>query len=251
MSRVVKLGKIGKRRMKKNPTVRRSLITLSGKRSKNVYAYGDAKGLTRADLVAAARKLAERHREPINVQRVAVAEVMPRKMLANPAPRELSSEHNPEWFPNVKSAEHWLIVHGFERGPAKGEWRSDSAQVFLRRDVDGIRARWLLSARENPAPREAIQRAARRFARFTGERARSVEKIPFPENPGAGLAVGPVLMLGYSAVRDGKRQNYLHKFTERARPMLVASHDGRALYMLGGNYKFTERGIVDAARKPR
>jgi hypothetical protein len=100
--------------------------------------------------------------------------------------------------------------------------------------------------RENPAPRsEALAKAARRFVRFTGHKADRIEEMPFPDKPGAGLAVGPVLMIGYSATRDGERANYLHKFAAHARPMLVASEDGKQLFLLGGRYTFTDRGIVD------
>ncbi len=101
----------------------------------------------------------------------------------------------------------------------------------------------------NPAPRsDAVERAARRFSRFTGHRAERVEMLPFPSKPKAGLAVGPVLVLAYRATRDGKTENYMHKFAPHARPMLVASDDGSALYLVGGRYRFTERGIVDAKK---
>lgn len=102
----------------------------------------------------------------------------------------------------------------------------------------------------NPAPRtDDVAAAARRFSRFTGHRADKVKMIPYPSNPGAGLAVGPVLAIAYTATRDGRTQNYMHKFSPHARPQLISSHDGRQLILAGGRYKFTERGIVDARRQ--
>jgi hypothetical protein len=99
---------------------------------------------------------------------------------------------------------------------------------------------------ENPAPRdEEIAAASRRFSRFTGHKAERVEMARFPSNPKAGLAVGPVVMLGYVATRDGKTNNYLHRFARKSAPQLVASHDGKQLFLIGGSYAFTDRGIVD------
>jgi hypothetical protein len=107
-------------------------------------------------------------------------------------------------------------------------------------------------ARKNPAPRGdgARERAAAKLLQdFTGHAPRRARQVAVPGDPGAGLAVGPVLLIGYETTRDGKREKYVHEFRRGARPLLAASHDGRALYLLGGAYRFTERGIVD--RKAR
>jgi hypothetical protein len=52
----------------------------------------------------------------------------------------------------------------------------------------------------------------------------------------------------YSTVRDGRHENYVHRFGAKSRPLLAASSDGTQLYLLGGAYNFTERGIVDKKR---
>lgn len=163
----------------------------------------------------------------------------------NPVP-ELKTP--PDWFPTIAAAKHWFMVHGYEPGNARGEYVNDDFQIFVRRDVRGIRARW----RKNPAPRELTPQlaAARKLYReFSGERGNTVRETPIPPALRTGLAIGPVLMIGYSAIRDGKRERYAHTFARNARPLLAASHDGRTLYLLGGAYRFTDRGIVD--RKPR
>jgi len=49
----------------------------------------------------------------------------------------------------------------------------------------------------------------------------------------------------YTTVRDGVKESYIHKFKKKSRPLLVSSHDGKQLFLLGGRYDFTERGIVD------
>lgn len=103
--------------------------------------------------------------------------------------------------------------------------------------------------RANPAPRAPASAAAARYRRFTGMQPERALRVNYPENPVAGLAIGPCLEVAYETVRDGVVERYRHKFAPNARPTLVASHDGRQLYLLGGAYRFTDRGIVDARPK--
>jgi hypothetical protein len=37
----------------------------------------------------------------------------------------------------------------------------------------------------------------------------------------------------------------VHRFKKKSRPLLAASHDGTQLYILGGEYAFTDAGIID------
>jgi hypothetical protein len=60
-----------------------------------------------------------------------------------------------------------------------------------------------------------------------------------------GLTIGECNGILYSTVRDGEAEKYIHRFKKSARPLLVASHDGSALALVGGNFRFTNRGIVD------
>jgi hypothetical protein len=93
-----------------------------------------------------------------------------------------------------------------------------------------------------------VREAARRFESFTGHKAKKVSRVKVPSYPGAALAVGPCLGIMYSTVRDGRHENYVHRFGAKSRPLLAASSDGTQLYLLGGAYNFTERGIVDKKR---
>ena len=92
---------------------------------------------------------------------------------------------------------------------------------------------------------ERVARAAKLFEDFSGHAAEYEERHEKPEFPDVAVRVGPVLGIMYETVRDGKREQYLHEFKRSARPLLIASEDGKTLYLLGGNYRFTERGIVD------
>ncbi len=40
-------------------------------------------------------------------------------------------------------------------------------------------------------------------------------------------------------------EKYIHQFKKASQPILAVSHDGKQLYILGGEYKITERGIED------
>jgi hypothetical protein len=69
--------------------------------------------------------------------------------------------------------------------------------------------------------------------------------VKIPPLPAVGVAIGEVDGILYSTIRDGVLEKYIHKFRKADRPLFVVSPDGRVLYLLGGNYNFTERGIVD------
>lgn len=112
--------------------------------------------------------------------------------------------------------------------------------------------------RKNPARRNTghkrinapqkldIAKAAKLIEDFSGHKARIAGKLNFPKNPGVAIAIGSVLGVAYETKRDGVTEKYYHRFTlKTSRPLLVASKDGKQLYILGGEYDFTERGIVD------
>jgi len=111
--------------------------------------------------------------------------------------------------------------------------------------------------RRNPVPASSAVRnrtradvltAARLREDFTGHppRMRDVVKIEKPEYPSVLMVVGECDGVLYSTVRDGKLERYIHRFRQKSRPLLCVSPDGKSLYLLGGAYSFTDRGIVDA-----
>ena len=105
---------------------------------------------------------------------------------------------------------------------------------------------------KNPVPlskRAKVEKAADLYERFTGHDADDVVSIDKPEMPDVLLAVGEIDGVMYSTVRDGVAEKYIHKFKKSCRPIFAVSHDGKQLYMLGGAYDFTERGIVDHSNK--
>ncbi len=102
--------------------------------------------------------------------------------------------------------------------------------------------------RRNPVPpSKVVQRrnAVKLFQDFTGHDAKHFDEIDKPTVPDVCIAVGSVDAICYTTVRDGVTESYIHEFKPHARPLFAVSHDGRQLLLLGGSYRFTERGIVD------
>jgi hypothetical protein len=103
-------------------------------------------------------------------------------------------------------------------------------------------------AKRNPVPPAVgtqLNDAKKLYERFTGHDGEIVDKIDKPKFPDVVLVIGDLDFVGYTTVRDGKVEKYIHKFKKQSRPLLVASPDGTELFILGGEYDFTERGIVD------
>lgn len=108
--------------------------------------------------------------------------------------------------------------------------------------------------RRNPVPpasstrdsvKAAALRAARQFEDFTGHPGKTIARIEKPVYPDAVSVIGECDGVLYTTVRDGEKEAYIHRFRKTSRPLLCVSPDGKTLYLLGGAYRFTERGIVD------
>jgi hypothetical protein len=92
-----------------------------------------------------------------------------------------------------------------------------------------------------------IQEAAALYADFSGHEPEIVGKLDKPVIPDVLIGIGEVDGIMYSTVRDSVLEKYIHKFKKNSRPLFAVSHDGKQLFMLGGAYDFTNRGIVDKA----
>lgn len=102
----------------------------------------------------------------------------------------------------------------------------------------------------NPTNGRNYRKAVRLYRDFTGENPRFTDEWDV-EVPDTAMQVGKVTGIMYKARVDGREQEYLHEFTGKSRPILAASADGRQLLLLGGDYKMTERGIVDGTYEIR
>ena len=86
-----------------------------------------------------------------------------------------------------------------------------------------------------------IQAASKLFKSFNDADPEFIDKIQIPEYQVI-LRIGHCTHIAYLA-DDGK--NYLHRFKVQSRPLLATSHDGKSLLLVGGKFRFTDRGIVD------
>lgn len=93
--------------------------------------------------------------------------------------------------------------------------------------------------------RRDVQQAADLYERFSGHQAEVAGRVRVPAMPRVAVAIGTLDFVGYTTVRDGRTEKYIHKFKAADKPVLCVSPDGTQLLLVGGNYDFTERGIVD------
>lgn len=89
------------------------------------------------------------------------------------------------------------------------------------------------------------------FERFTGHDAKYLDEVEVKPLPKVAAKIGHITAICYSTRRDGKLEQYMHEFARVDQPIFAVSPDGTQLLMIGGNYDFTERGIVDKSDKSR
>jgi hypothetical protein len=95
-----------------------------------------------------------------------------------------------------------------------------------------------------PSKSLKVKRAQELFRDFTGHEPGYIDTYSIEPNDVA-FKIGNVDGVMYTTVRDGKTEKYIHRFKAKSRPLLASSFDGSQLYILGGGYQFTDRGIVD------
>ena len=108
------------------------------------------------------------------------------------------------------------------------------------------RARY--ARKRNPA-RGDVARASDLFERFTGHDAEELGTVKVNPLPKVAAVIGECDGVLYTTVRDGVQEKYIHEFAKRDRPLLCVSPDGKQILLVGGRYRFTEAGIVDASDK--
>lgn len=97
-----------------------------------------------------------------------------------------------------------------------------------------------------PTPLEE-RRAVELYQRFHGLKPERIDTVKM-QLPRMLMRVGPVPFMYYLAPWKGRMTLFKHTFAKHAQPLLAATHDGRALYLVGGEYDFTRDGIVDRPR---
>ena len=90
-----------------------------------------------------------------------------------------------------------------------------------------------------------VSQGEKLFRSFMLKRPAKVSRVRVPAPPKVGLAIGKIATIIYESDRGGSKHLYRHDFGQQSRPLLIASSDGKRLILLGGAYRFTERGIVN------
>ena len=84
----------------------------------------------------------------------------------------------------------------------------------------------------------------RLYKSFHGEPPKKIKHHTLPAFR-RGIEVGPLVAVTYDTLRDGKHVRYEHEFKQRASPLLTVSDDGRKMAVIGGDFRFTDRGFID------
>lgn len=69
-----------------------------------------------------------------------------------------------------------------------------------------------------------------------------VVRVPMPS---VVAGIGHIDALDYTTSHGGKLALYRHEFARGSRPLFCVSPDGKQLLLIGGRYRFDDRGIVD------
>lgn len=100
------------------------------------------------------------------------------------------------------------------------------------------------AGRRLPAGDDVAQ-AADLYSRFSGHEPESIGKVKAPARLKTAIAIGECDGILYTTVRDNRVEKYIHKFRAKDKPLLTVAPDGSQIVLVGGNYTFTERGIID------
>lgn len=93
-----------------------------------------------------------------------------------------------------------------------------------------------------------IEIAERKLKHFTGKKFTKTKSLHAP-NDSVVYELGKLKAVIYEAEIDGEVNNYIHEFKQSSTPILAVSFDGYQLYILGGEYEVTNRGIENIRRK--
>lgn len=89
-----------------------------------------------------------------------------------------------------------------------------------------------------------LRAAVSLYESFREKKPKRLDVINF-DVPAAVACIGFVEGIDYRTTHGSDVQPYRHLFAKGSRPLLCVSADGRQLLLLGGRYRFTDRGIVD------
>lgn len=96
----------------------------------------------------------------------------------------------------------------------------------------------------------SIKRAKSLYENFREQPVGRARKVRI-QLPKAVAVMGYCEFIGYSTTHAGEAKLYKHKFARGSRPLLCAGPSDNQLYLVGGRFRVTARGIVDLTPKRR
>jgi hypothetical protein len=186
----------------------------------------------------------------ITVEPAATVSMLPKKLRSkacackpksNPAPRKTADPTMHLLCPKCNEVSpHVTAPHG------SGPWLYQCTYCGTFKPYGYIQPKG--KRQPNPVPPSKhvqIRDAKNLYRNFTGHEPSELVSIDKPIMPDVVSVIGDIDGVLYTTVRDGVTEKYIHKFKKNCRPLFAVSPDGKQLFMLGGSYDFTERGIVD------
>lgn len=94
------------------------------------------------------------------------------------------------------------------------------------------------------------RRAEKLYGQFREAKPQRVRhlKVTWPK---ALMVMGHCEFVGYATTHKGKVSLYIHEFAQGSRPLLCAAPGKSQLFLLGGRFDVTARGITDRDRSGR
>lgn len=92
--------------------------------------------------------------------------------------------------------------------------------------------------------RRKLKAAAKLYEDFTGDVPQYIEKV-YIDLPEVVWLLGELDAVQYTCFRDGVKEHYIHTFKKSSRPLLCVDETGSAIFVVGGRYRVTDRGIED------
>lgn len=127
-----------------------------------------------------------------------------------------------------------------------GDLLNVDGRVARIESIDG-RARTIRARPIDGATPGGLDKAASAFRAFSGMEPAGAVPVEVDEVPRVAWLLGELEEVLYNTRRDGKRERYLHQFKSSARPMLAVDVETGRLFVVGGDYRVTDRGITDHA----
>lgn len=95
------------------------------------------------------------------------------------------------------------------------------------------------------ATARGLDKARNAFRAFSGMEPAELIQVEAGSVPRMAWLLGEMEEVLYNTTRDGKRERYLHPFKKSARPLLAVDAETGKLFLVGGEYTVTDRGITD------